>query len=959
MRSFMIRCTNCLASISDDSASCPSCGLALSGAVLDESLLLGRLADEFTRAVREGKSPDVEGYARRYPEIGLRIRKLFPTLLALENAAKGQGQERGGTATEKPSPGNTPNSASTPPQSQFVAGTILSSRYRIIGLLRKGGMGEVWRAEDLKLGQEVALKFLPELQSEDESALGRFNREVALARNVSHPNICRVFDIDEVDGRHFLSMEYIDGEDLSSLLRRIGRLPHAKGIEIALQLCRGLAAAHEKNVLHCDLKPSNVMIDGRGKARITDFGLACLGDEANSRTKAGTLSYMAPEQIAGNEVSTRSDIYSLGLVFFEIFTGKRAYQAETLSELTLLHQLPGPRPSKFAPDIDPTIDRLIMRCLRKNPDLRPSLQQILSVLSGGDPLAVALAAGETPSREMIAASPGTDTMRLRAAFAYLGLFLAGLVTMVILSGRGLLHREVPLQKSPTVLADRAASIVETFGYSGQPKDVAYGFEREDQYLEYVAKNDSSPDRWNRLHAGRPAALYFWYRQSPDYLVANSLGKITPADPPQVKPGMVTVFLDTKGRLIGFTGTPGNSTAYGEKTNWRTFFESAALSMDSFKQAPPKEHLATASDVRVAWEGYFSEQPDLPIYIEAASYHGSPVFFKISGWESAATRPYKPPEGRSGFRQGAESRAFLTFGFTVFMVAIVSGVVLARRNIWLGRGDRRGATRLGLYMVAVQMLTWLFQTHHVPMVAEFELFYTGMSWAIFYAVVLWVLYVALEPYVRRRWPYRIISWSRLLSGRMYDHMVGRDILIGAAFGAACTAFASVVYLLTKLMGIPPDKPPTVALDTLLGTSKMIGQLLSMQKECVMDPLYVLFTILALSGIFRRDWRAFLVAWILFTFGAGMLFGIQHPVNLIIVGMVVAAYLAIFARFGLLATIIFQFYAFILLNFPLTSNFKSWYAGTTSFVILVTTCFACYGFFSAISGRAAFRRSLLQE
>jgi len=955
----MKRCTACLTAIPADVPSCPSCGLAPSGALSDESLLLGRLAEELTRAVREGKSPDVEEYAGKHPEIGVRIRELFPTLLALEDAAKAR-DRGGGARTEKDPAVNTPSFPSTLPPSHFVAGTIVSSRYRIIGLLRRGGMGEVWRAEDLKLGQEVALKFLPEILSEDGAALARFHREVAFARNLSHPNICRVFDINEVDGRHFLSMEYIDGEDLSSLLRRVGRLPHAKGVEIALQLCKGLAAAHENNVLHCDLKPSNVMVDGRGRARITDFGLACPGDEASrSRIRAGTLPYMAPEQIEGNEVSTKSDIYSLGLVFFEIFTGKRAYQAETLSELTLLQKRHAPRPAKIAPDIDPTIERLIMRCLQKNADLRPSLHQISSTLSGGDPIALALAAGDTPSPEMIAVSPGTDAMRPRVAFVYLGLFLAGLLIIVLLSGVGLLHREVPFQKSPTVLADRAASIAVSFGYYDMPKDVAYGFERDDEYLEYVVRTDASPGRWSRLHVGRPAALYFWYRQSPDYLVARSHAKITPEDPPQVKPGMATVFLDTKGRLIGFTGIPGNSTAKEKGTNWQALFENAGLWMDRFKQVPPKESLVPACDVHVAWDGHFLEQPDLPIHIEAASLRGLPVFFDISGWESAALKPYIPAEGRTGFRQGAESRAFLTLGFTVLMLAIVSGVLLARRNFRLGRGDRKGAIRLGLYMVAVQMLTWLFQTHHVPMVAEFELFYTGLAWAVFYAVVLWVLYMALEPYVRRRWPYRIISWSRLLSGRLRDEIVGKDILIGAALGTACTAIASVVYLVTRSAGIPPDKPPTVALDTFLGPTKSIAQFFSMQKECVMDPLYVLLTILALSGLLRKDWRAFVVAWIIFTFGAGMLLGIQHPVNWILVGTVVAAYLAVFARFGLLATIIFQFYAFMLLNFPLTSNFKNWYAGTTLFVALVTTSLACYGFFSAISGRAALHRRFLQE
>ncbi len=954
----MIRCEGCLNVIPADSSSCPSCGALLSGVSLERSVLLGRLAEEYTQAVREGKKPEVEEYASRYPELCHRIRELFPTLAVLEKAAKERGHEDSGNSTDPPREILSSPGALVP--GRFVSGTILSSRYRIVGLIREGGMGEVYRAEDLKLGQTVALKFLPERLLADSAALARFHREVSFARNVSHPNVCRVFDIDEVDGQHFLSMEYIDGEDLASLIRRIGRLPHAKAVEVALQLCRGLAAAHESNVLHCDLKPANVMIDGRGRARITDFGLACLGDDRNrDRTAAGTPSYMAPEQLAGNEVSTKSDVYSLGLVFFEMFTGKRAFQTETLSELVLLHQRSGPRPSKLVPDIDPTIERLIMRCLRKDPDQRPKLHQVLSILSGGDPLAAALAAGEIPSPELIAAASGEGAMRPFVAAAYLGLFVVGLAMMLMLSGAGLLHREVPLQKSPTVLADRAASIAESFGYSNQPKDVAYGFEREDEYLEYVAQHDRSPGRWNQLHAGRPAAIYFWYRQSPQYLVANSLGKITPADPPPELPGMATVFLDTRGRLIGFSGVPAPSAGEGKNPNWETLFQNAGLPIGDFREVPPKSSPAFASDARAAWEGRFPEQPDLPIYVETAYYRGSPVLFKIGGWEAAGRKTYTPSEGRSGYRHGAESRAFFSFGFTVFMVAIVSGALLARRNIRLGRGDRRGATRLGLYIVAVQMLTWFFLAHHVAMVAEIDLFYQALAWAVFYALILWVLYVALEPYMRRRWPYRIISWSRLLSGRLHDPLVGKDILIGAAFGTAFTAFASCAYLVTRLMGVPPDKPPSVALETLLGFPKTVGQFLSMQRECVTDPLYVLFTILLLSSVLRKDWRALLAAWILFTFAAAMLFEVQHPVNWIVVGIVVAGYLAVFARFGLLATIVFQFYNFMLLNFPLTLNFKNWYAGATVFAATVTVSLACYGFFSVLSGRAAFRRSPLQE
>ena len=216
--------------------------------------------------------------------------------------------------SHKSPPVKTPSHASID-NARFVPGTVLANRYRIVGLLGKGGMGEVYRADDLKLGQPVALKFLPDRFLSDGATLARFHREVRVARQVSHKNVCRVYDIGELDGHHFLSMEYIKGEELASLLRRIGRLPAAKAIQIARQICAGLAAAHENGVLHRDLKPANIMIDADGNARITDFGLAGLAEDFHDdEMHAGTPAYMSPEQIEGETVSVRSDIYSLGLV---------------------------------------------------------------------------------------------------------------------------------------------------------------------------------------------------------------------------------------------------------------------------------------------------------------------------------------------------------------------------------------------------------------------------------------------------------------------------------------------------------------------------------------------------------------------------------------------------------------------------------------------------------------------
>src|SRR5690242_7099325 len=213
---------------------------------------------------------------------------------------------------------------------------MIAARYRLVALLGRGGMGEVYRADDLTLDQPVALKFLPDGVAADPARLAQFHNELRIARQVSHKNVCRLYDLGEADGRPFLTMEYVDGEDLASLLRRIGRFPADKAIDIARQLCAGVSAAHERGVIHRDLKPANVMIDGDGNVRITDFGIATAArrsGEARDGDVAGTPQYMAPELLRGSAASVRTDIYALGLILFEVFTGKRAFDAKTIAEL--------------------------------------------------------------------------------------------------------------------------------------------------------------------------------------------------------------------------------------------------------------------------------------------------------------------------------------------------------------------------------------------------------------------------------------------------------------------------------------------------------------------------------------------------------------------------------------------------------------------------------------------------
>ena len=259
------------------------------------------------------------------------------------------------------------------PAFNFAPGSMVADRYRVASLLGRGGMGEVYGADDLKLGQRVALKFLPMDRGKSTSWRDQFYAEVRMARQVSHPNVCRVYDVGESDGRLFLSMEFVDGEDLASLLRRIGRLPDDKAIEIAQQLCAGLAAAHRSGVLHRDLKPSNVMIDGKGRARITDFGLAIATSEADRQTgPAGTPGYLAPELLDGAAPSIQSDLYALGLVLYELFTGKKAFDASSVAEFHRKQTETDPTPpSSVVKNFDPVVERAILRCLDRDPAQRP------------------------------------------------------------------------------------------------------------------------------------------------------------------------------------------------------------------------------------------------------------------------------------------------------------------------------------------------------------------------------------------------------------------------------------------------------------------------------------------------------------------------------------------------------------------------------------------------------------
>ena len=268
----------------------------------------------------------------------------------------------------------------------------------------------------------------------------------------------------------------MDGEDLSALLRRIGRLPADKGIEIARKLCAGLAAAHEQGVLHRDLKPANVMLDARGQVLIADFGLAAFSDQIEgAEIRNGTPAYMAPEQLTGKEATVRSDIYSLGLVLYELFTGKRPFVADTIAEMIQARTTRTPTSvGTLVPDLDPLVERVIQRCLETDPALRPaSALAVAAALSGGDPLAAALAAGETPSPHLVANAGESGALEARIAIPCGIAVLLGMAAVIFLGATGAIDK-LGLDDSPDVLTREARDIAQSFGYTERPADSASG-----------------------------------------------------------------------------------------------------------------------------------------------------------------------------------------------------------------------------------------------------------------------------------------------------------------------------------------------------------------------------------------------------------------------------------------------------------------------------------------------------
>lgn len=836
-------------------------------------------------------------------------------------------------------------------------GTIIAGRYRIVSRLGVGGMGIVYRAEDLTLSQAVALKFLPPAVAANSVWLARFRNEARLARSITHPNVCRVHDIAKADGEHFITMEFVPGEDLAHLLRRIGRLSPAKAVDIARQICFGLAAAHRAGVLHRDLKPANIMLDADGNARITDFGIAGLsGHIAAGEIRAGTPAYMAPEQITGRDVTSQSDLYALGLVLYELFSGCPAFQATCLDEYLQLHENATPRPlSEIVTDLPDKVEEIVNRCVEKNPNERPkSAMHVAAALPGTDVLRVALESGVTPSPDLIAAAPaGGRRIRHRWRLAFIGTAL--LASLVVLRSTYPLQWDNLGTNPPAALAERARQILKATGLAIPEPHEAFGYCTTEDAWRPMTQAFASPDIDGKLAPDSPSEPCFFYRQSDHALIPVTMenlfwraGYVTPGDPPLADANSRAILFDKSGRLILFGATAGDVADGSDSANvhqpnnaWSEIVRAAGIGTTQL--GTPGAPETNAQDR----EGctYLSARPIRQLEGSTTSGVGCWSGDRVTFFATGSQRGEPSQQVMAGFSLlSGQQRAVAMVQRVLFLLLVAIAVPLGIRRYGSGKPDYPTAVRLAAIIVLFETLAALLR---LGSSASFYDSVSRLSVAVVrgagIAGLLGVSYVAVDGFARRHWPHLLVTWNRSVLGRVADVDVRSHTLVGVCVGCWWSLIASAERAVVGAFGLsmrPMFSGDHIA-EKLHGFGAALAGYCGCARQSLLFGLLFLLLLVVIRALIRHSTWAVAVCAVLLA-SIAIPRGANSYTALLAMGLGVAAVGAwIMSRFGLLTIVVAIFVATALNSTPLNVASRSWTAGYSVFVIVIVAGLTAWG------------------
>ncbi len=821
----------------------------------------------------------------------------------------------------------------------LTPGTVLLGRYRIVKILGRGGMAEVYQADDLKLREPVALKFLFSPKTTPK-ALERLNDEVRHGRRVTHENVCRIYDIVEDGDRHFITMEFVAGVDLASLLLQVGRLPFEKALQVSRDLCAGVAAAHEVGLIHRDLKPANIMINGFGTPKITDFGIAAYSTEISPDDRSGTPNYMAPEQLIGGGGSVESDLYALGLVMYELFTGRPVFSAETIAELIAAHQVEKRPPSSTLADIDMNVERVILKCLDEDPAQRPrSVRDILAALPGLDAVDAAMVRGETPRPGLVASKNVPSTLSGVAALVLFAAVISGLAAILFLTPMTMFYARVPLDKPPEVLGADAERMATQIGMTTSGLRRYSWFERDEDALR------ARP--WEDLPRHVPGAMSFVSYWAPQALTAQNATSRFQFASSVILAHLNQVTLDSDGRLKSFrfgdSGAPRSSRLipFGTLLPLAGVVDAVTVPIRRFGMKDGSE--------RIEWLTRGGNEPGLHV---VTTTRGD----SLSGF---VVTPSGVPSAARGSAYAAELGLAPAWGGAALVIAIIgivlTGIAMMLRNVRRDRLDRLGAMKVATYAALVTALAWACAADHsARLLDEWLLVKAGLGSALFAGAIVWLFYAALEPSLRRRSPDILVGWQRLLQGWFGDSLIAHDVLIAIVIGISWNLWWRLINLSPVLLRLRTLVPLGDLFDAFSSVRGIGFRFFSVQYTAVFFGLGVVFILNSWLTLVRRPSIAFVASGALMTMIAFPSVPSVNPHDVWFAALfsvaITASWLWVAWRFGLLTLIVAIFVHFQLCAFPLTLDVGSWFAGRSWLAMAALVATAMWAAFGALKSRS---------